>query len=155
MIASSFIEAYIQDSDTFPRNHRIYISFILLWTLFEAWITDLENDKNVTSVIQKHFQGIEPLFKKSWARLAIQNWVGSLQIIKSVCPIVDKTGRSRGSYDIDISDLNNINLGKLSLVLFRIRSNLIHGSENVRDNENVKLFTACRDILAPWLKQTS
>lgn len=152
MINQNFIEAYISDADSIPRNHRIYIAFILLWTLFEALIKDktgiLDNTKRAIEETRNNIDYLQD----SWNKLAITNWAGLIAVIKKNCPIYDKRFNPPRN-PVDITNTVNPDLVELIEVLYRLRCNLLHGYENIRSNNNIELYTVCRDILAQWVKQ--
>lgn len=157
-INKNFIDRVISDAKYLnKRDHRIYIPFILLWTLFEAWIKDSTNDSNTTNSIKTYFdRQHNTLARAWWDRVDRQSLIASLQIIKNVCPVDDNSRKSKKKYTIDAAkDFSNLDLKCLALVLFRLRSNLIHGNENIEDDSNIKLYGACTDILTPWLTQAS
>lgn len=152
MINQSFIEAYISDADSIPRNHRIYIAFILLWTLFESLIKDKTGiTDNTRRAIDETKRNIGYL-KDAWNKLAQTNWAGLTTVVKNNCPAYDKRFNPPTN-PVDITDPSNPDLGQLIDVLYRFRCNLLHGYENIRSDDKIKLYTACRDILAQWTKQ--
>lgn len=142
-----FKEKYIAHARSIPRGNKIYIAFILLWTLFESWIKNLEKEDQVTSALMKHFGKTDALFYQAWGKIDVNKWVAQVEIISRECPLANKSGSSRKEYNI--KDPKNPNLECLSLVLFRLRSNLIHGYD---DPDNEMLYTACRDLLNSWLE---
>lgn len=152
MINQNLIEAYINDADSIPRNHKTYIAFVLYWSLFEALIKDKTNIIDNTIRAIKEITLESNYLQNGWNKIAKTNWVGLIGIIKKYCPIYDKRFNHLEK-PIDITKPTDPDLGELIMILYRLRSNLLHGHDDFRSDNNIELYTACRDILAQWTKQ--
>jgi len=128
-------------------TNRSYRSFIILWVLLEAWLTDMSGKDRVKDKIDWFKENDNPL-KKYWVEINPRPHINSLI---GFCPIHDK----RPGHEPDpksFSDPENPTVEELVDILYRVRCNLFHGHDDIYTKDNVNLFCACASILYKWLK---
>ena len=146
----SFIETILRDTDADRVRFQSYRAFLLLWLLFEAWLTELSGAETARGKID-WFRNNDNYFKDCWRDIITQGYVNA---IAQKCPIPDKRFNPPRN-PVTITDPNNLDLAELVEIIYRIRCNLIHGHEDVNDSDNLNLYSACGTILYKWLKWTS
>lgn len=144
-----FIEAILRDSDVDRVRFQSYRAFLLLWLLFEAWISHLSG-RELTAEKISWFSHNPNIFKDTWSDIIVS---GQLNVLIRECPVGDKR-YSPPRNPVSISDHNNPDLGEIIEVIYRIRCNLIHGKDDVTNSNNLNLYSACGDILYKWLRWT-
>lgn len=84
----------------------------------------------------------------AWNKIHIQTWSGKVQLIHSKQPY--KNAKTGNLYSIN--NPNNPDLIELLRVIYCIRGNMIHGSDDPLSDANVMLYGVCAEILAQWVK---
>lgn len=144
-----FIETLLRDSDNDRRRFQSYRAFLLLWLLFESWLTHLSN-RELTSQKITWFKNNQSYLKDSWPQISIP---GEVRVLENQGQIFDKRFNPPRN-PVSITNVQIPNVNEVVDVIYRIRCNLIHGHEDITNNDNLNLYSACGDILYRWLKWT-
>ncbi len=132
-----------------PRgNYTDFANFIVWWIMMEEFMKDLSGKNDATRAINEIERNLalKSELQEAWDKIHIQTWSGKIQVICAGQPYIF------GSNSYTISDPLNPNLIELLRVLYCIRGNLMHSDDDPMSDTKIRLYHACGDILAQWVK---